>query len=99
MPEIKHVLILANSPRAGKHCVAGKVATPLASGKFNFGEQWIRLTDPRDPEGAVPYASTIYQGRGSVRPLHVVKVSLRGHCGDPDHPEDWYFEPDLRWEF
>jgi hypothetical protein len=98
MTEARHILILANSARAGKHCVAGKVATLLDDGKFDIGGQWIRLTDPREPEGAVPFANTICKGHGSVRPLQIVKVTLRDHCANPDHPEDWYFDPDKSWE-
>lgn len=88
MPEIKHILILANSVRSKKHCVAGKVATPLSGSDYDIGKDWIRLTDPRVPDGAVPYASTICPGKGSVRPLQLIKMELQGSCNDANHPED-----------
>jgi hypothetical protein len=99
MPEIKHLLILANSARAGKHCVAGKVATHLGDNNYRVEEQWIRLTDPRNSEGAVPFSSTICRGHGSVRPLDIIEIVLQSNCGNPDHPEDWYFDPEQPWQY
>jgi hypothetical protein len=97
MPETKYILILANSVRSQKHCVAGKVATPQADGNYDIGMEWIRLTDSRVPDGAVPYANTICPGKGSVRPLQLIKVELQDSCNDANHPEDWNFEPTLQW--
>lgn len=99
MAETKCILILANSARAGKHCVAGKFVTPLADGKFNVSHQWIRLNCPNDPEGAVPYIDTFCPSHGSVRPLDIVRVVLGLKCNDADHPEDWNYDPSQRWEF
>ena len=99
MPETKHVLILANSVRSKKHCVAGKIAAPRADGNYDIGPGWVRLTDPRVPDGAVPYASTICPGKGSVRPLQIIKVALQGSCNDANHPEDWNFDPAQTWTF
>ncbi len=99
MPETKHILILANSARAGKHCVAGKAVTPLPDGKFDVHSQWIRLNCSTDPEGAVPYVNTICQNHGSVRPLDIIKVTLLAHCNDPDHPEDWQYDHTQPWQF
>src|SRR5438309_1866415 len=101
MSETKHILILANSARAGKHCVAGKLATPLKDGSYDVGNQWIRLSDPRDTQdGAVPYADTLCRpGRASVRPLDIVAVSLQAPCNDPNHPEDWFYDPARPWQY
>lgn len=98
MSEEKLILILANSVRDKKHCVAGKVATALENGKFNISQQWIRLTDPRDPEGAVLPATTLLKGLRGVRPLDIIKVVLQDHCKDPNHPEDCFFDPAQKWE-
>jgi hypothetical protein len=97
MAETKHLLILANSVRAKKHCVAGLLATHL--GEIDVSGKWIRLADPRDTDGAVPFASTICPGRGSVRPLQLIKVVLQGNCCDANHPEDWNFDPDQEWQY
>ncbi len=99
MPETKLILILANSVRLGKCCVAGKFVARLGDGSFDISGQWIRLSDPREAEGAVPFTNTICRNHGPVRPLDIINVGLRGHCANPDHPEDWYFEPDQPWEF
>jgi hypothetical protein len=99
MTGTKYILVLANSVRKGKHCVAGKIAVRLDHDQFSIQPQWIRLTDPRDPEGAVPYANTICAGHGPTRPLDIIKLDLREWCNQPDHPEDWYFEPSRPWEF
>ena len=99
MPETKHIIILANSARAGKHCVAGKVVTPRAGGNFVFHNQWIRLNCSSDPEGAVPYGATICQNHGSIRPLDVIKLTLHSPCNDPDHPEDWHYDLTQPWQF
>lgn len=103
MPETKHIIILANSARAGKHCVAGKVATPLADGNFDVQSEWVRLTDPSSDgaasEGAVPYAKTICLGHGQIKPLDIIEVELRGSCNNLNHPEDWYYEPASPWRF
>jgi hypothetical protein len=45
MSETKYTLVLANSARAGKHRVAGRVATSLEGTNFDIGKDWIRLTD------------------------------------------------------
>jgi hypothetical protein len=100
MSETKYILVLANSARVGKHCVAGKVATAFEGTNFDIGKDWIRLTDPRDKEeGAVPYTNTICPGHGSVRRLDLVKVTLQDRCNDADHPEDWHFDPASPWEY
>jgi hypothetical protein len=99
MAETKHILVLANSVRDGKHCVAGKFAAPIEGAKFKIGQKWIRLADPRDPEGAVLGQTTVLAGGRSVRPLHIIKVALEGCCDDPNHPEDGRFDPNQRWEY
>jgi hypothetical protein len=99
MAETKFILVLANSARAGKHCVAGKIATRRDDGTFDIQQQWIRLTDPRNAEGAVPYATTICPRHGQIHPLDIIKLDLRESCNNPNHPEDWYFEPSRPWEF
>jgi hypothetical protein len=98
MPEIKHILILANSIRPGGHCVAGKVATPLENGLYDVNERWIRLVDPDNPNGGVPYGCTVCQGSKVVRPLDMIKVVLLESCNNPDHPEDWYFDRSQPWQ-
>ena len=78
MAETKYILVLANSIRTkNNYCVAGKIATRLDHDKFDIQEQWIRLTDPRNPEGAVPYANTICPGHGQIHPLDIIKLDLR----------------------
>jgi hypothetical protein len=99
MTDVRHVLVLANSVRAGKHCVAGKLAKPIGDSHYDISDEWIRLNDPRHPEGAVSYTNTVCQGHGSVRPLDIVRVAVESHCGDPDHPEDWHFDPAQAWQY
>jgi hypothetical protein len=99
MAETKYILVLANSARAGKHCVAGKVPTRRDDGTFDIQQQWIRLTDPRNAGGAVPYATTICPRHGQIHPLDIIKLDLRESCNNPNHPEDWFFEPSCPWEF
>jgi hypothetical protein len=99
MAETKYILVLANSVRAGKYCVAGKIVTRRNDGTFTIQQQWIRLTDPEDAEGAVSYATTICPGHGQIHPLDVIKVELRESCKNLNHPEDWYFEPSRPWVF
>jgi putative nucleic acid modification protein with dual OB domain len=99
MPEVKHILILANSARAGKHCVAGKVVSPLDNGEFRPQNQWIRLNCSTDDDGAVPYATTICRNHGLVKPLDIIKVTLEAPCNNPDHPEDWHYDHTQPWQF
>lgn len=99
MAETKYILVLANSVRAGKYCVAGKIATRCSDGNFDIQQDWVRLTDPQNAEGAVSYATTICSGHGPIHPLDIIKLDLRESCNNPNHPEDWYFEPSQRWEF
>ncbi|HTB82848.1 MAG TPA: hypothetical protein VK742_04270 [Candidatus Sulfotelmatobacter sp.] len=98
MAEIKHVLILANSIRAQKRCIAGKELIPNGEGGYYFGP-WIRFTDPSVQDGAVSDQSTICPGHGFIKVFDIVKIIFRGKCNNPDHPEDWWFEPDQKWEF
>jgi hypothetical protein len=98
MAETKHLVILANSIRARKRCVAGKQLTPTQNNSYDVGP-WIRLTDPRSQDGAVPDQSMLCPNHGFARVLEVVKVQFRSHCGKADHPEDWWYDPDKSWEF
>jgi hypothetical protein len=52
MSQTKHLVILANSIRAKKYCIAGKEVFPKKEGEVDIGP-WIRLADPTDPHGAV----------------------------------------------
>lgn len=101
MAETKHILILANSERGGGRCVAGKVAVPRPDGSFDVRPEWIRLTNPGATRGgAVPYLHTLCRpNRTAVRPLDVVTVSISGHCNNPDHPEDWFYDPTSPWQW
>lgn len=102
MAETKHILILANSEREGGRCIAGKLATPLEGESVDFGQQWIRLNNPGSSgSGAVPYVHTLCHSphRSAVRPLDIVKVTLLDQCNNPDHPEDWNYDPSVPWEW
>lgn len=96
--ETKHILILANSIRRGKKCVAGKELIPKTGGGYTIGA-WIRMAHPNDPDGAVPEQSTDCPIHGFAKVLDIVKITFRGKCDDPDHPEDWWFDPFQKWEF
>ena len=102
MAEVKHILILANSEREGGRCIAGKLATPLEGENFDVGQHWVRLNNPSSPGGgAVPYEHTLCRppSRSAVRPLDVIKVALLDRCNNPDHPEDWNYDPNQPWEW
>jgi hypothetical protein len=99
MPKTVQILILANSIRHGGYCVAGKLAMPLENGEFKIVDQWIRLTNPDGDEGAVPHAKTLCPAPKQIHPLDIIQVELRGPCNNPDHPEDWYYEPASPWRF
>ncbi len=96
MAEEKLILILANSIREKNRCVAGKELI-LSKKGYKTGE-WIRLADPRT-DGAIKAETAICPGHGPVKPLDLVKVSMRERCCDPDHPEDWWIEPTRNWEY
>lgn len=98
MPKEKYIIILANSVRAQKHCVAGKEVYLKGGNKFDVGD-WVRFADPEDSQGAVSYANTVCElKRRPVRPLDIVKVSFTRSCGNPDHPEDHFFDPSKHWQ-
>jgi hypothetical protein len=99
MAAAKYMIVLANSARTkNKFCVAGKIATRVDDKNFDIQPQWIRLTNPDGDEGAVPYAKTICPGRGQIQPLDIIQVELRDPCNNPDHPEDWYYDPSRPWQ-
>ncbi len=100
MSETKYILVLANSERAGGRCVAGKVATPLEGNDFDIGQQWVRLNNPTTKEGAVPYMDTVCRpDHTAVRPLDLIQVTLLDPCNNPDHPEDWSYDPAQKWKW
>src|SRR5687767_14339172 len=100
MAETKHIIILANSVRAGKHCVAGKELIPTKSNEKQYDVgPWIRLTDPNEPSGAVSASSTRYRTGGLAQTFDIAKITLSSPCNDPNHPEDWFFDPTQPWEF
>jgi hypothetical protein len=95
----KTILILANSVRDGKHCVAGKVINQT-DGQFTLTNEWIRLSNPCDEgEGAVSYLHTVCTGGRATAPMDIIKVGLQAPCNNPDHPEDVTYVPQQKWEF
>ena len=98
MAETKYMVILANSIRNEKRCVAGKELIRNPGRGWRIGP-WIRLAHPGDPEGAVPFESTVCPEHGPVRPLDVVQLGVRSPCNNPDHPEDWWLDGDVGWQF
>ncbi|PWU21968.1 MAG: hypothetical protein C5B50_00400 [Verrucomicrobia bacterium] len=99
MPESKLMIILANSARpGGMICVAGKELAPAEKGLLRIGS-WIRVAHPEQPQGALPLAATRYLKHGSAQLLDVARIPLTGHCGNADHPEDWWLNPRQPWEF
>ena len=93
-------MILANSVRAKKYCVAGKEVFPKGNAEYDVGK-WIRFADPKDAQGAVSYASTVCELKGltrAVRPLDIVKATFTEPCGNLDHPEDFFFDSSKRWQ-
>lgn len=100
MLEIKQILVLANSERPGGKCVAGKLATSSAEGTFDISQQWLRLNNPANGEGAVPYMDTVCRpDRTAVRPLDLIEVALLEPCNNPDHPEDWNYDQSQKWKW
>lgn len=101
MPETKHILILANSEREGGRCIAGKLATPLEGENFDIGQQWIRLNNPSTTGGgAVPWQHTRCRPQGApLQPLDIITVTLLDRCNNPDHPEDWNYDPNQSWKW
>jgi hypothetical protein len=101
MAEIKHILILANSEREGGRCIAGKIAEPIGDGKFDIGQQWIRLNYPDSITGgaAPPWHTYCRPDKVPIRPLDFIKITLLNPCSNPDHPEDWNYDPNMPWEW
>jgi hypothetical protein len=101
MAELEYILILANSEREGGRCIAGKLATPLEGDSFDIGQEWVRLNNPNSTTGgAVPWQHTRCRPNGSpVQPLDIIKVTLLDRCNNPDHPEDWNYDPNQPWEW
>ena len=101
MLQEKHIVILANSVRAKKYCVAGKEVSPKGNGKYDVGA-WIRFADPNDAQGAVSYANTVCEVSNGLkrpaRPLDIVKATFTRSCGNLDHPEDYFFDPSQCWQ-
>lgn len=97
MAVTKDILILANSIRFHNRCIAGK---ELITDKdlYTVGP-WIRLADSSVSQGAIAAATAITPGHGEIRPLDIVRVSLEGPCNDPNHPEDWWIDSTVPWQF
>jgi hypothetical protein len=98
MSETKTIVILANSIRSGHRCIAGKELRIKTDGAYQIGP-WIRLADHSTKEGAVPVRIACCQNHGWVKPLDIVQVQLESPCFNPDHPEDWWLEPNKLWQF
>jgi hypothetical protein len=96
--ETKHVILLANSIKNKKRCVAGKEVFPTRDGRYRPGK-WIRMTDPNSEDGAVSELSLVTETGRRLQVLDIAQIPLRGCCNDPNHPEDWWFEPSIKWRF
>jgi hypothetical protein len=99
MIQLRTILVLANSVRDGKHCVAGKFTTAPQRGAFEISNEWVRLSNPDDSgEGAVNFIHTICGGGHSAAPLDIIRVAMDAPCNDPDHPEDQRYIPQRKWD-
>jgi hypothetical protein len=96
--ETKHVIILANSVRRQKRCIAGKELFPAGNGKFRAGK-WIRVADPDCQEGGVSENHMVSESGRRIEILDIVEIQFRGPCNDPNHPEDWWLEPGKKFRF
>ena len=93
---VKTLVILANSIRESHRCVTGKELIPRGP-KYDV-KGWIRLAHPETERGAVPVESTICADGASAAVLDIVEVKVLGPCADPNHPEDWHFDPRAAWK-
>ena len=92
---VTQLVILANSFRSAHRCIAGKIVTP-GRGKYEIKE-WIRLAHPDTDTGAVPLESTVCDDGSFASVLNIVEVKLLQKANDPNHPEDWFFDPRHKW--
>jgi hypothetical protein len=98
MAERKIILVLANSIRVdGNRCVAGKELHPKGT-DYEMGG-WIRLSESSTKGGAVSSRTTMIEGQGMIQPLDIIEVAVTSNCNDPDHPEDWWLQPQQPWQY
>jgi hypothetical protein len=94
---MKNIVVLANSIRDDNRCVAGKELI-LNGNQYDIGP-WIRLSEAATKGGAVNPNTTKIAGRGYIRPLDIIRVSVESNCNNPDHPEDWWLQAGKPWEY
>jgi len=96
MPHWKRIVILANSIKRKKRCVAGKEIS-WDSKQYHISG-WIRPIDQNEAEGAVAPQVMQYEDGTYPQILDVAYVPVLANAGDENHPEDWIIDTSRRWQ-
>ena len=94
-PQMKTILVLANSLKKGGRCVAGIEATRVGGDQYVLG-QWIRPVDQEQAEGTIPSHRTLLDGR-YIKPLDLVTIPFLESANDSYHPEDVKIDGTKKW--
>ena len=91
----KEIVVLANSVKNKKKCIAGRELVRNSSGQLFLGE-WVRPVSEHD-HGALS-CSEVCCSNGSIpKILDGIKISLKENMGDPTQPENWVIANET-WE-
>jgi DNA helicase-4 len=96
-PQLKTLLILANSIKFGDRCIAGIELSEGIDGKPLLGS-WVRPIDRTHPEESI-YNKTAINNKtnASIKPMNCVEMGFEGLANDPFHREDWIINAHKPW--
>lgn len=93
----KMVFILANSfKHHPMRCIAGREVIQDEKGQVRWGG-WIRPVTNHD-EGALRLDECWYSDGSNPKPLDVADIHLGAAENDQIQPENWFIDPNHRWE-
>ena len=91
----KRILVLANSIKRQRRCVAGCELIDEEAGKFRWGD-WIRPVSNHD-EGALDFVERRLADGKDPKPLDVIQLSLSNPENNPLQPENWLIQAGQPW--
>lgn len=91
---VKRIVILANSIKHQKRCVAGREVW-FKDGKHRLGA-WVRPVSSTGKGEIALEQSTLPDG-SQPAVLEIIDVPLSGHAEDPTQPENWNLSTDKPW--
>lgn len=96
---VKSIVILANSFKHRRRCIAGKEVHQSANNRWRLTQDWYRpVTIDTATHGAVDLATCTDRASGrEFRLMDIVEIEFDAPAPEQGQPENWTFNADSPW--